>query len=115
MSDIVVSLVDEGNIEVFAGKSMEEVVDMSFVIIFDPEQVKLDNGAFRSQFSVTYAPAGTGKGILALQNTNKKTISVKESLFSLSLVGASDALVIGDALVNFADGSKESLSVQLPR
>jgi len=114
-SDIVVAPKWTDAISVFAWKNMEEVTTISMILLFDPTRMKLDTDVFRSRMNHSYSPAWNGKWTLVLTNTKNNSFQVRDNLVDIIAPGSFSDLVVGDVIATFADGTTETLSVELPK
>lgn len=114
-SDIVVAPKWEDTISVFAWKNMEDVTTISMILLFDPTSMQLDTDVFRSRMNHSYSAAGNWKWTLILTNTKNNVFNVKDNLVDIIAPWSFHDLVVGDVVASFADGTTETLSVELPK
>ena len=114
-SDIVVAPKWEDAISVFAWKNMEDVETISMILLFDPSSMQLDADVFSSRMNHSYSSAGVWKWTLILTNTKNTSFSVRDNLVDIDAPWSFLDLVVWDVVATFADGTTETLSVELPK
>lgn len=108
-SDIGSYIDANGAFAVRAAKRIENIESMSLLLIFDDEEVSIQDDDFTSDFSLNYASAGKGRGELVIPVHG----DLEEGALLLKLRGQGDvtSIVLGDTVAHFVWWGTERLSV----
>ena len=103
MSDVVISENKTGEIIFTAMKAIPDVMSVSLVVSYDPENIALEASSFRSQYGIDAIRANEGQFLITLQDVG--TVNEKTTLLTIDAQQKSDFLTLSDVIAHFADYS----------